>query len=243
MGGAQGSQNTSSSQAWSLSDLISNSISSSNSQSTQNSQSTSQNQSVSQGSSESSTLDSALSNEQLEILRNRENQYNEWFFPELQTAVKNADINSPEGQALMGQQASTINASFDASNRQIKQNLAQQGLLGGANGGVQASLNAQNQRSKSSALAAAYASQLGQMSTQKANLLGVGAGLMTTPTTSAQYHSTSSSNNSALSTGTSQSTSTGQSTSESASESHSEQHSRSDSTSKSKGNSWGFNVG
>lgn len=231
MGGAQGSSNSSSSEAWSISDLISDSVSSNSSQST------SQNQSVSQGSSESSTLDSALSNEQLSILQNRENQYNEWFFPELQNAVKNTDINSPEGQALMEQQASTINASFDASNRQIKQNLAQQGLLGGGSGGVQASLNAQNQRAKSSALAAAYANQLGQMNSQKASLLGVGAGLMTTPTTSAQYHSTSSSSNSALSTGTSQSTSTG------ASQSHSEQHSRSDSQSSSKGSSYGWNVG
>ena len=231
MGGAQGSNNSSSSEAWSISDLISNSVSSNSSQSS------SQNQSVSQGSSESSTLDSALSNEQLSILQNREEQYNAWFFPELQNAVKNTDINSAEGQALMGQQASTINASFDSANKQMKQNLAQQGLLGGSNGGVQASLTAQNQRAKSSALAAAYANQLGQMNSQKASLLGVGAGLMTTPTTSAQYHTTSSSSNSALSSGTSQSTSTG------ASQSHSEQHSKSDSKSSSKGSSWGYNVG
>lgn len=230
MGGVQGSTTSSSSEAWSISDLFSDSKSSNKSQST------SQNQSVSQGSSSSSTLDSDLSNEQLEILQNRENQYQEWFFPELKKAVANADMNSEEGKALMGQQAQAINSSFDASARQIKQNLAQQGLLG-SKGGVQASLDAQNQRAKTSALSAAYANQLGQMGTQKANLLGLGAGLMTTPTTSAQYHSTSTSNNMSQSTGTSQSTSQG------SSEAHSESHSKSDSSSKSKGTSYGWNVG
>lgn len=235
-GGSQQSSSSSSSksESWSISDFLSNSLS------TSNSQSTSQNQSSSQGTSESATFESELSKEQLDILKNREDQYNEWFFPELKAAVDNADINSPEGQALLGQQAKAVNASFDASGRQIKQNLAQQGLLGSGNG-VQASLNAQNQRAKSSALSAAYANQLGQMNNQKASLLGIGGGLMTTPTTSAQFHSASTSQNTSQAAGDSQSTSNSQSVSESKSHSESSSHS----SSKSKGNSsgWSFSAG
>lgn len=220
---SQSSQQQSSSKSWSVSDFLSNSNSSS------------QNQSTSQGTSSSATVDSELSNEQLEILQNRENQYNEWFFPELKNAVDNSDPNSPQGQALMEQQSNTINASFESADKQIKQRLAQQGMLGSGNNGVQASLDAQNQRAKTSALSAAYANQLGNMSTQKANLLGIGAGLMTTPTTSAQFHSTSNSQQSAQSTGSSQSTAV------------SKQHSESGSSSKgsgySKGSSSGWTVG
>lgn len=230
MGSAQGSTSSSSSDSWSLSEMFSNS------QSTNNSLSSSSNQSSSTGHSQSKTLESDLSAEQLQILQNREKQYNEWFFPEMQQAVNSSDMNSPAAQAMMNQQSSAINQSFDASGRKIMQGLSQQGMLGDRSG-VAASLNAQNERNKSSALSAAYAAQLGQMNTQKAGLLGTAAGLMTSPTNSAQFHNVSTSDNVSQSVGGSQSVSNAQSTSQSQSKSQSE------STSKSKSKGWGASIG
>ena len=141
------------------------------------------------GTSHSETRESALSMEQLKILQNRESQWNNYFFPELQKAIASSDVNTKEGAAQLSDAANQINASYGASERQINQNLAQQNLLGQGNG-VQTALNAANARAKSSALAQAYYNTLSNMSAQKTQLLGLGAGLMATPTQSAAYHET-----------------------------------------------------
>lgn len=140
--------------------------------------------------SSSSTHESALSQEQLAILQRREQQYNDYFFPELISALESTDINSPVGAANMAQQGNAINKSFGASENMINQNLAQQGLSGDASG-VQAALKASNARTRSSALADAYYNSLLSGQNQKANLLQLGLGMSPTPTSSAQYHQTS----------------------------------------------------
>lgn len=144
---------------------------------------------TSRGTSHSETRESALSMEQLKILQNREAQWNNYFFPELQKSIASSDVNTKEGAAQLADAANQINASYGASERQINQNLAQQNLLGQGNG-VQTALNAANARAKSSALAQAYYNTLSNMSAQKTQLLGLGAGLMATPTQSAAYHET-----------------------------------------------------
>lgn len=142
--------------------------------------------------SNSTTKESSLSKEQLQILQNRENIFNDYFFPELKNSISALDANSSESNATMSLQANQINSAYNAAQKQTNQNLAQQGLLGTGNG-VAASLTAQNTRDRASALANAYYNTMSNNASQKANLLGIGASLMTTPTTSAQYHTTSSS--------------------------------------------------
>lgn len=164
--------------------------SSSSSQSTSSSSAESQNTSSSLGIgySTSSTSESALSLAQLESYNNREQQYNEFFFPELQNALAQTDVNSEAGKAVLNQQTQQINSAFDDSSRQITQNLSQQNLLGNASG-VQASLNAQNSRAKASSLADAYYNTLADSNEQKLSLLGLSSSLMTTPTTTgASYY-------------------------------------------------------
>ena len=160
------------------------------------------------------TKDSALSNAQLKILQDREALFNDTFFPEFKSAISNIDQQAENsnveteklGTGLMKDSADAINLSYDASQKQTRQNLAQQGLLGKGSG-VSAALTAANERSRSSALADAYYKTLQDKASlkqqnienqtnwqnQKNTLLGVGATLMTTPTTSAQYHNESSS--------------------------------------------------
>ena len=142
----------------------------------------------SESSSSGRTYDSALSRKQLEILKNREQQYNLWFFPELQNAVAATDVNSQQGQAKLALMGNQINTAYDAAQKQTNQALAQQNLLGYGNGGVAAALQAQNNRARASALAQGYYNTVADSTKEKTNLLQIGAGLMPQPTQSAQYH-------------------------------------------------------
>lgn len=143
-------------------------------------------------SSRSSSQESALSREQLKILQAREQQYQEWFFPELQKAVAETDVNSDAGRATMALGANKINAAFNTAQKQTNQTLAQQGLLGNGNSAVGAALTAQNNRSRAMALAEGYYNTLANSNNQKTQLLQIGASMMPNPTQSAQYHNTSS---------------------------------------------------
>ena len=139
--------------------------------------------------SKSSTQESALSLAQTEILRSRQAEFENWFLPELKSAIAGTETNSDQSRAKLALMGDNINASFDAAQRQTNQTLAQQGLLGG-NGGVAAALMAKNNRARSSALAQAYYNTLADNESQKTNLLQIGASLMPSTTTSAQYHQT-----------------------------------------------------
>ena len=205
--GSQESSSQSSSESFSdsLSEYFSNAFSS--------------NSSSSQNTSQSSTSASELSKEQLGILQNREEQYNQYFFPEMQNAIAENTAGSKEFNANMDSQAATVNASYDAAQKATEQTLAQQGLSGDANG-VNAALKAANNRARSSSLAQAYYNSLNTANNNKTTLLGTLSGLMTTPTNSAEYYSNSSSQGTSQSQGSSSSESGGKSQSHSESWSH-----------------------
>lgn len=215
-GQTSSSQSASNSFSDSLSEYFSNAFSS--------------NSSSSQNSSQSGTSESELSKEQLQILQNREQQYNQYFFPEIKNAIEENSAGSSAFNATLSSQANNINSSYDAAQKATEQTLAQQGIDGEKNG-VNAALKAANNRARSSSLAQAYYNTLSSANSNKNTLLGTLGSLMTTPTNSAEYYSSSTSQ------GTSQSQ--GSSTSESGgkSESHSE------SWSSSSGHGSGWNAG
>jgi len=139
-----------------------------------------------------STYSSELSWKQYKILQQREEQYQAFFFPELKNTLAENSVGSKQFNAQVGANAEQVNAAFDANKAKIQQNLAQQGMLGQANG-VQAALTQANERARASALANAYAEQLNAANANKMNALQLGLAASPTPTTSAEYYQTSSS--------------------------------------------------
>ena len=211
-----------------------------NTSSSQNS-SSSQNTSTSQNSSESGTYASELSQTQLGILQNRENQYQNYFFPELQKAIDSQTAGSAEFNAQTQQAANQINAGYNAAQKATEQTLAQQGLSGSPTG-VEAALKAANNRARSSSLAQAYYNQLTQGNANKASLLGTMGNLMTTPTNSAEYYNTSKSSGTSTSQGTSYAQGTSESQGTNESESGGSSKAQSEGWSKSHGTSVSANA-
>ena len=142
--------------------------------------------------SEGYTYSSELSQKQLKILKQREKQYQDFFFPELKNTLAENSAGSAQFNVQFGANAEKVNAAFDANKAKIQQNLAQQGMLGQANG-VQAALTQANERARASALANAYAEQLNAANANKMNALQLGLAASPTPTTSAEYYQTNSS--------------------------------------------------
>lgn len=175
----------------------------------------SQNDSYSQNTSQSGSSESRLSQVQGDIVEKREGMFNNYFFPELQSAVEETKSGSASNKAVMEQNANAINTAYNASQKSTDQTLAQQGMSSA--GGVSAALKAANNRARSSSLAQAYYNQLSASQANKTNLLGMMGDQMTKPTTSAEYHNSSTSQGMSESQGTSSSESGGKSTSESAS--------------------------
>lgn len=218
MGGGGSSDSSSFGQQVSISTSISEYFSNAFSQNTSYSQNTSgsQQSSSSQQTSQSGTSESRLSQLQGDILQNRENQYNQYYFPELQKAMQEQSAGGDAFNASMNQQAGQINAAYDAAQKNTVQSLAQQGLAGNKNG-VEAALTAANNRARSSSLAQAYANQLAQTQANKNNLLALMGQSMPNTTNSAEYYQNSISQGSSSSQGTSysQGTSESQGTSQS----------------------------
>lgn len=242
MGGAgnQSSSSSSSSESWnqSVSDYFSKAFS--NNWSNAQNSSESQNTSTSENSSQSGTRASELSEAQLGILKNREDQYNNFFFPELQKSIQEQTPGSSSFNGAMEQNASTINSGFDAAQKSTEQQLAQQGLSGSRTG-VGAALKAANNRARSSSLAQAYFNQLSQSQQNKASLLQTMGALMPSPTNSAEYYQSSESHGTSNSQGSSTSQGTSQSQGNSQSESGGKSESRGESWSTSNGKSNGSN--
>jgi hypothetical protein len=140
--------------------------------------------------SSSKTSESALSKTQNRILNERNQLFNDEFWPELMGSIESMNPNIEAGKAEMQLQADAINKSFGATDRQINQNIAQQGLSGSPSG-VQAAMKAASERARSSALAQAYYNSLANADAKKANLLQIGASMMPQPTTAAPLHQTS----------------------------------------------------
>lgn len=216
-GGISSSNNKSESSGWSqsISEYFSNAFS--------------QNTSASQQTSQSGTRASELSNEQLGILQERRDMANNFFFPELQNAIKENTAGTKQFDAAMAQQAGAINTQYNAAQKATEQSLSQMGLKGSSTG-VEAALTAANNRARSSALAQAYYNQLAQAQTNKQNLLNTMGAMMPQTTNSAEYYQSSQS----------QGTSTAQGTSESHSEGTSSSKSKNESSGK--GGGWGVNA-
>lgn len=197
----QGSSQTSSSEGYSisLSEYFSRSFS--------------QNDSFSQNSSQSGTSESRLSGLQGDIVENREEKFNNFFFPELQNAIDETKAGSDANKAVMEQNANAINAAYDASQKSTDQTLAQQGLSN--SGGVNSALKAANNRARSSSLAQAYYNQLSNSQNNKTALLGLMGDQMTKPTSSAEYYNSSTSQGTSESKGDSASVAGGTSSSKS----------------------------
>lgn len=152
--------------------------------------------SKSQSTSSSGTRESGLSREQLAILKQRQQQYNDILLPLVTNALNRGMEQSTPGSqtftSFMGNNAQQVNAAFDSAQAATSQNLARQGLAGQPNTGVSASLRAANERARASALANAYASQLQSSADQQQKWAGLAgqfaANMSPQPTTSAAFH-------------------------------------------------------
>ena len=162
--------------------------------------------SLSQNFSQSGTRESRLSQLQGDILQQRNDWTNQWLIPELQNSVAENTQGSAQNKAVMEQQANAINTAYDAARKSTEQTLSQQGLLGSPTG-VNASLQAANNRARSSSLAQAYYNQLANSQQNKNALLTSMAQLAPGTTGSAEYHQNSSSQGSSVSQSGGQSTS------------------------------------
>lgn len=139
--------------------------------------------SMSGGASQSSseTKDTALSLAQTEILKKREAQYQEYFFPELINGIKDANNNTAK-TAMMSQMSSQINQQSGQIKNSFAQSMAQRGLAGS---GVEAQGLSSIERARGGMFSDAFfKAQLAQQE-QKNNLLQMGGALSPRPTTAA----------------------------------------------------------
>lgn len=134
------------------------------------------------------TSESALMKQQTEILKSREQLFQNWYLPEIKSTIDEFDPQSAGSKSMMNQTAKEINSSFDAAQKQTSQTLAQQNLLGS---GAGMALTAANDRARASALADAYANQMATSAEKKANLLSNMATLMPSTTNAAPTLSSS----------------------------------------------------
>lgn len=141
----------------------------------------------------SQTLESGLSKEQLAILQQRQQQYNDYFLPQLVKGIEDSTPGSSLFVQQMGNNAQQVNAAFDSSQAATNQIIAQHKLAGGMNGAAAAALKAQNERARASALANAYSSQLQTANADKQKFLQLGLGMSPQTTTAAPFHQQSTS--------------------------------------------------
>lgn len=140
------------------------------------------NASKSKSSSHSKTELSSLAKTQEEILKERNQDYQEYYLPEFKDFYSSLDPDSESGQAQMGLNAKQVNASFDAAQKHTDQTMARQNISGS---GAHLATIAANNRARSSALASAYANQMAASTANKGNALAQFAQLMPQTTTAA----------------------------------------------------------
>lgn len=136
---------------------------------------------------------SSLAKTQEEILKERNQDYQEYYLPEFKDFYSSLDPDSDPGQAQMGLNAKQVNASFDAAQKQTYQAMARQNITGS---GAHLATIAANNRARSSALASAYANQMAASTANKGNALAQFAQLMPQTTTAAPTVGESSSSSS-----------------------------------------------
>jgi hypothetical protein len=130
----------------------------------------------------SETKDTALSKAQTDILKSREDIFQNFYLPEFKNYYNSISPDSEAGKAQMGLTANQINASFDSAQKQSEQSMAQRNI---SDSGAGAAITAANNRARSSALANAYASMQATADEKKANALANFGSMMPSPTTAA----------------------------------------------------------
>lgn len=150
-------------------------------------------QNKSSSSAQSVTRLSSLAETQEAILKERNQDYREYYLPEFKDFYNSLDPDSAAGQAQMGLNAQQVNASFDSAQKQTNQMAAQQGIT---ESGAKLALIAANNRARSSALANAYANRMAESTANKGNALAQFAQLMPQTTTAAPTVGESSSHSS-----------------------------------------------
>ena len=132
---------------------------------------------------------SSLANTQEVILKERNQDYRDYYLPEFKDFYSSLSPDSEAGKAKMGLTAKEINTSFDSAQKQTGQIIAQKNLDWS---GVDMALIAANNRARSSALANAYANQQAATTENKGNALAQLAQLMPQTTTAAPLETKSS---------------------------------------------------
>lgn len=142
--------------------------------------------------SQSSTFDTALSKEQAAILKQREEQYQKYFFPEL---VKNLQEVSKETALTPTLQSNVqaVNQQAGSAKVQFTQDMAKRGLSGS---GTETQGLAALSNSKSNLLANAYYQAQQANQAQKNNALQLALAASPTPTTAAPLGQTTQSSGS-----------------------------------------------
>ena len=142
--------------------------------------------------SSSSTHETPLSREQAAILKKREEQYQEIFYPELKAMLKDVRGDTLTTSA-MAAQTKGINQSSKSSKNVFAKAMAQRGISGS---GVEAQGLAAIEGAKTNSLANAFY-QAQQANTNQANtLMQLGMGMSPKPTTAAPLGSSSESSGS-----------------------------------------------
>ncbi len=132
------------------------------------------------GSSSYST-ETKLSKEQAKILQKREEQYQEYFFPELIDALEETKGDTIK-TSMMANQAKSINTQHQQAKQSFAQMIAQRGLDGS---GVESQGMLALERGKSSALSDAYYNSETANRSQRMQVLQMGGSMSPTPTTAA----------------------------------------------------------
>ncbi|WP_277201293.1 hypothetical protein [Victivallis vadensis] len=142
--------------------------------------------------SQSSTYETALSKEQAAILKQREEQYQQYFFPEL---VKNLQEVSKETALTPTLQSNVqaVNQQAGSAKVQFTQDMAKRGLSGS---GTETQGLAALSNSKSNLLANAYYQAQQANQAQKNNALQLALAASPTPTTAAPLGQTTQSSGS-----------------------------------------------
>lgn len=139
--------------------------------------------------SSSGVQDTALSTQQAKILKQREEQYQEHFFPEMLNMLAESKDESTTG-AMMAPQASAINQSANAAKREFSTAAAQRGISGS---GVELQgLAGINNASRSMLADAYYQSKQAQIQ-QRNTIMQMAGAMSPTPTTAAPVGQSSSS--------------------------------------------------
>lgn len=139
--------------------------------------------------SSSSTHETKLSKQQAEILKQREAQYQQYFFPKLVEGLQQATNGTNESNLMQGQ-SRAIGQQTTGAKQQFSQSMAQRGLAGT---GVEAQGLASISNTKSQLLADAYSNVQQANQDRALQYIQIATGMSPTPTTAAPLGQSSSS--------------------------------------------------